>query len=321
MVDFRVWPYFLVDLNNGKFEIFKIETVEGVEKSVIAKHEWENHEGKPIGVKMKIVKSYRGDPTARQAAEGVMIRKTPEDLLMNSKSEFVQPCTVKEKFESQSGSWKDKQREKLTNIQKNALHKKLRERFGIISKNTNDTTLKKDGNIDEKKTENFKLAGKRKKEDKNNILQLIFNNDTNTNRVKSPNISSEEATSSNALINKDIIDSNSNGSQEFLQKQSQELARFQQFSFNFGGKNATDSDLKISNLSLLKSTKKYGLTQKSKISYKNVPSKKYKNVQTSSRKTSQDATNSFKSQDIRTFFDRKDPRTESVLDFYSTLYA
>ena len=59
-----------------------------------------------------------------------MIRKTPEHLLMNSKSEYVQPCTVKEKYESQTGSWKNKQREKLTNIQKNASHKKLREKFG-----------------------------------------------------------------------------------------------------------------------------------------------------------------------------------------------
>ena len=38
----------------------KIETVEGVEKSVIAKHEWEHHDGEPVGVKMKIIKSYKG---------------------------------------------------------------------------------------------------------------------------------------------------------------------------------------------------------------------------------------------------------------------
>ena len=69
------------------------------------------------------------DPTARQCAEAVLIRKTPEDILMNSKSEYVQLCTVKEKNESQTGSWKDKQREKLSNIQKDALHKKLCERL------------------------------------------------------------------------------------------------------------------------------------------------------------------------------------------------
>ena len=58
------------------------------------------HNGDEIGVKMKLLFTYRADPTARQCAEAVMIRRTPESQLMNSKSEYVQPCTVKEKYES-----------------------------------------------------------------------------------------------------------------------------------------------------------------------------------------------------------------------------
>jgi hypothetical protein len=41
------------------------KTVEGIEDSVIARHYWEKHDGMEQGVKMKLIKTFRGDPTGR----------------------------------------------------------------------------------------------------------------------------------------------------------------------------------------------------------------------------------------------------------------
>ena len=108
----------------------KIHTVEGVENSVILKHAWQCHDGEDIKVKMKIVGSFRGDPTGRQVAEAILIRNTPESISMNSKAEYVQPCDVKEKYESAGGSWILKKKEKLLKKEKEALRIKVLERYG-----------------------------------------------------------------------------------------------------------------------------------------------------------------------------------------------
>ena len=85
---------------------------------------------------MKVLKTFRGDPAGRQCAEAVYIRKTPDDLSMNSKNEYIQPCDIKERYEDQNGSWKNKLNEKLTKKKKDELHEKIRERFGEIQKST-----------------------------------------------------------------------------------------------------------------------------------------------------------------------------------------
>ena len=186
-----------------------------------------------------------------------MIRKTPEDLLMNSKSEFVQPCTVKEKFESHTGSWKDKQREKLTNLQKNALHKKLREKFGKKS-NKKDNDCKEDDNKKkETKIKNIVESEKRKNEDsETSRLDLSESEKPKMNRVKTPNVLENQAASSNVLLTKETLNNKSFGSQEFLDKQCQELASSIPFS-NCGGKTEIDSDFKTSTLPLVKPTRNY----------------------------------------------------------------
>ena len=92
-----------------------VETVEGIGKSFIATHYWKHHDGEHVGMKMKMTHSFRGDPTARQCAEAIMIKNTNENRLMNSKNEFLPPINIKEKYELPTGSWADKQREKLTN--------------------------------------------------------------------------------------------------------------------------------------------------------------------------------------------------------------
>ena len=291
------------------FNDSKIESVEGVEKSVISKHEWEHNDGEPVGVKMKIIKAYRGDPTSRQCAEGVMIRKTPEDLLMNSKSEFVQPCTVKEKFESHTGSWKDKQREKLTNLQKNALHKKLREKFGKKSNkkyNAKDDDCKEDENKKkETKIKNIVESEKRKNEDsETSRLDLSESEKPKMNRVKTPNVLENKAASSNVLLTKEIINNKTIGSQEFLAKQSQKLAFSIPFS-NCGGFTEIDSDFKIATLPLVKSTRKYCQNQESDSSKSNLSkNKNNSNLQNKSRKNSTNSKN--QSQDIRKFFEKRE---------------
>ena len=81
----------------------KSKNLEAIEKSVIANHAWQKHEGKEINVKMKMIKSYRTDPTGRQNAEAILIRNTPENILMNSKKEHIQPCDIKEMYGKVNG--------------------------------------------------------------------------------------------------------------------------------------------------------------------------------------------------------------------------
>ena len=71
----------------------------------MATHYWKHHGVENKGMKMKLIKSYRGDPTARQSAEAVLIRNSDENRIMNSKSEFVQPISIKEKYELPTGNW------------------------------------------------------------------------------------------------------------------------------------------------------------------------------------------------------------------------
>ena len=62
-------------------------------KSVLRKHIDSVHEGVETGVTfdMKIVRRFKNDPTGRQVMEGVKMRETVVDNLMNSKDEFCQP--------------------------------------------------------------------------------------------------------------------------------------------------------------------------------------------------------------------------------------
>ena len=92
-----------------------------IEKSIIANHSWQKHEGKPIEIKMKMLKKYRCDPTGRQNAEAILIRNSNQDYLMNSKQEHRQPIDIKEKYENSKGVWEEKKLEKRTKFEKEKL--------------------------------------------------------------------------------------------------------------------------------------------------------------------------------------------------------
>ena len=53
---------------------------------------------------------------------------------MNSKSEYVQPCEIKEMYEDPNGTWKNKLNEKLTNKIKEELNLKIRQKYGLNPK-------------------------------------------------------------------------------------------------------------------------------------------------------------------------------------------
>ena len=80
-----------------------------------------------------MLQKYRCDPTDRQNAEAILIRNAPSHLLMNSKQEHIQPCDVKEKYETSRGNWEDKKQEKLTKIAKEKLRSKIKEHLSFTS--------------------------------------------------------------------------------------------------------------------------------------------------------------------------------------------
>ena len=47
---------------------------------------------------MKIIRSYQQKPLARMVHEGVLIRESVVDILLNSKEEFVQPGEVVQSY-------------------------------------------------------------------------------------------------------------------------------------------------------------------------------------------------------------------------------
>ena len=100
------------------------KTITGIEKSVISSHAFTHHDGKEIKVKMKMLNRYRADPTGRQNAEAILIRNSAKDILMNSKSEHIQPCDIKERYEKPSGTFEQSKLEKRTKIEKEKLRGK-----------------------------------------------------------------------------------------------------------------------------------------------------------------------------------------------------
>ena len=84
---------------------------------------------------MKMIKSYRADSTGRQNAEAILIRNTPENILLNSKKEHIQPCDIKEKYEKVNGTWEEKKLEKRTKVEKEILRSKIKE---SLKKNPTD---------------------------------------------------------------------------------------------------------------------------------------------------------------------------------------
>ena len=104
----------------------KSQTLEGIEKSIIANHSWLHHDGRPIKTKMKMLNKYRCDPTGRQNAEAIHIRNAPADLLINSKAEHIQPCDIKERYEKIAGAFEQAKLEKRTKIEKLKLRTKIK---------------------------------------------------------------------------------------------------------------------------------------------------------------------------------------------------
>ena len=102
------------------------KTITGIEKSVISSHAFTHHDGKEIKVKMKMLNRYRADPTGRQNAEAILIRNSSKDILMNGKSEHIQPCDIKERYEKPSGTFEQSKLEKRTKIEKEKLREKIR---------------------------------------------------------------------------------------------------------------------------------------------------------------------------------------------------
>lgn len=61
---------------------------------------------------MKMLDRFRADPTGRQNAEAILIRNSSNDILMNGKSEHIQPCDIKERYEKPSGVFEQSKLEK-----------------------------------------------------------------------------------------------------------------------------------------------------------------------------------------------------------------
>ena len=68
-------------------------------KSMLLEHCIIAHEGRKVNFKMDVTGTYHRDSTKRQIAEGLKIEKTPNQRLMNSKSEWNTPnmpqCVVR----------------------------------------------------------------------------------------------------------------------------------------------------------------------------------------------------------------------------------
>ena len=111
---------------------------------------------------MKRVQSFRGDPTGRQAAEAIKIRETPEELQMNSKDEFRQPDDIKESYELNNGTWKEKMKlnktKKIKEEFRQKIIKKLKEQEILKSaENSNENeSLPSSWNNDEKRPNDWK---------------------------------------------------------------------------------------------------------------------------------------------------------------------
>ena len=67
---------------------------------------------------------FRTDPTGRQNAEAILIRNSSNDILMNGKSEHIQPCDIKARYEKPSGAFEQSKLEKRTKVEKEKLRKK-----------------------------------------------------------------------------------------------------------------------------------------------------------------------------------------------------
>ena len=168
-----------------------IETVEGVEKSFVATHYWKHH---------------GGENTARQSAEAVLIRNSDENKIMISKSKFVQPIDIKEKYELPSGNWAEAQREKLTKKSKEEFRKILKKKYSKEEVKTEPEVVNEPT---EKKTE-IKVEPENEFENNTNENehQVWMNdhlNDARARRMKRIKIDTEslysEPTNSNENIN------------------------------------------------------------------------------------------------------------------------
>ena len=82
---------------------WRSESDETKKKSVLRKHIEDVHGGDDTGVEydMKITHRFKNDPLGRQVMEGVAIRETVADNLMNSKDEFCQPGEIIPELPSQ----------------------------------------------------------------------------------------------------------------------------------------------------------------------------------------------------------------------------
>ena len=122
------------------------QTLEGIEKSIIANHSWLHHEGKLIKLKVKMLNNYRCDPTGRQNAEAIHIRNAPAELLINSKAEHIQPCDIKERYEKIAGAFEQAKLEKRTKTEKIKLRTKIQASLikddkDLVSNNLMETAI------------------------------------------------------------------------------------------------------------------------------------------------------------------------------------
>ena len=133
------------------------QTVAGIEKSVISSHAFIHHDGKEIKVKMKMLDRFRADPTGRQNAEAILIRNSSNDILMNGKSEHIQPCDIKERYEKPSGVFEQSKLEKRTKVEKEKLREKIRSALNSKRKSNKSSDSSDKINTSDKRNQNLAL--------------------------------------------------------------------------------------------------------------------------------------------------------------------
>ena len=70
------------------------------EKSIIFRHERDNHEGKRVKWNMKVVKTFNKRPLDRFIYESIKIAQRPSETSLNSKMEYTQSGLITVRFES-----------------------------------------------------------------------------------------------------------------------------------------------------------------------------------------------------------------------------
>ena len=80
------------------------------DKSVIARHCDEKHDGKMVGFKMTVIKAFQHDPLGRQCAECLRIKSIEPSKRINNRKEYHQPGDVEVRYEKNESEEMKKKR-------------------------------------------------------------------------------------------------------------------------------------------------------------------------------------------------------------------